>query len=70
MPAGSVFVLLPLLGMNVAVVVVVLVVHETIAVVVIITFSPALLYCACVCVFASFRHALVAQRMVLVLKRR
>jgi DsbC/DsbD-like thiol-disulfide interchange protein len=63
MPAGSVFVLLALLGM-VAVVVVALVVRETIAVVVI-TISPALLYCVCVCVCVCLRlsHALVvAQR--------
>jgi hypothetical protein len=65
MPAGSVFVLLPLLGM-VAVVVVALVVRETI-VVVIITISPALLYCVCVCVCVCvclrLSHALVvAQR--------
>jgi hypothetical protein len=60
MPAGSVFVLLPLLGM-VAVVVVALAVRETIAVVVIINISPALLYCVCVCLRLS--HALVvAQR--------
>jgi hypothetical protein len=64
MPAGSVFVLLPLLGM-VAVVVVALAVRETIAVVVVITISPALLYCVCVCVCVCLRlsHALVvAQR--------
>jgi hypothetical protein len=60
MPAGSVFVLLPLLGV-VAVVVVALAVRETIAVVVIINISPALLYCVCVCLRLS--HALVvAQR--------
>ena len=60
MPAGSVFVLLPLLGM-VAVVLVALAVRETIAVVVVITISPALLYCVCVCLRLS--HALVvAQR--------
>jgi len=66
MPAGSVFVLLPLLGM-VAVVVVALAVRETIAVVVVITISPALLYCVCVCVCVCvclrLSHALVvAQR--------
>jgi hypothetical protein len=64
MPAGSVFVLLPLLGV-VAVVVVALAVRETIAVVVVITISPALLYCVCVCVCVCLRlsHALVvAQR--------
>jgi hypothetical protein len=62
MPAGSVFVLLPLLGM-VAVVVVALAVRETIVVVVVITISPALLYCVCVCVCLRLSHALVvAQR--------
>jgi hypothetical protein len=66
MPAGSVFVLLPLLGV-VAVVVVALAVRETIAVVVIINISPALLYCVCVCVCVCvclrLSHALVvAQR--------
>ena len=62
MPAGSVFVLLPLLGV-VAVVVVALAVRETIAVVVIINISPALLYCVCVCVCLRLSHALVvAQR--------
>ena len=60
MPAGSVFVLLPLLGV-VAVVVVALAVRETIAVVVVINIFPALLYCVCVCLRLS--HALVvAQR--------
>jgi hypothetical protein len=64
MPAGSVFVLLPLLGV-VAVVLVALAVRETIAVVVVINISPALLYCVCVCVCVCLRlsHALVvAQR--------
>jgi hypothetical protein len=62
MPAGSVFVLLPLLGV-VAVVVVALAVRETIVVVVVITISPALLYCVCVCVCLRLSHALVvAQR--------